>query len=83
MANLVIRNIEDSLKERLRVQAAHHGRSMEEELRCILRETLLKEAPVKKAFGSHLHARFTALASTALELPPRNTDLASGVDFLA
>ena len=37
MAGLVIRNIEADLKERLRVRAARHGRSMEEEARRILR----------------------------------------------
>jgi phosphopantothenoylcysteine decarboxylase / phosphopantothenate---cysteine ligase len=36
MASLTIRNLRDDLKERLRVQAARHGRSMEEEIRQIL-----------------------------------------------
>ena len=37
MASLTIRNIDDALKERLRVRAASHGHSMEEEARTILR----------------------------------------------
>lgn len=37
MASITIRNIEDDLKERLRVRAARHGHSMEEEARIILR----------------------------------------------
>ena len=37
MASLTIRNLEDDLKERLRVRAAQHGHSMEEEARAILR----------------------------------------------
>ena len=36
MASLTIRNLDDAIKQRLRVQAAHHGRSMEEEAREIL-----------------------------------------------
>jgi plasmid stability protein len=40
MTTLTIRNVEATLKEKLRVRAAHNGRSMEEELRQILRETL-------------------------------------------
>jgi plasmid stability protein len=40
MAVLTIRNIEDSVKERLRVRAATHGRSMEEEARVILRRAV-------------------------------------------
>ena len=36
MANLTIRKIDPAVKERLRVRAAQHGRSMEEEARRIL-----------------------------------------------
>ncbi len=45
MASIVIRNIEDSLKERLRIRAAKNGRSMEEEARTILREAIPKSEP--------------------------------------
>jgi antitoxin FitA len=40
MATLTIRNVEPGLKEELRVRAARHGRSMEAELRHILKEAL-------------------------------------------
>ena len=40
MASLTIRNLEDSVKARLRVQAAQHGRSMEAEARHILRQAV-------------------------------------------
>ncbi len=40
MASITIRNIDDSLKERLRVKAAKHGHSMEEEARIILRRAV-------------------------------------------
>ena len=45
MASLTIRRIEDRLKTRLRVRAAQHGRSMEEEAREILRNALDRERP--------------------------------------
>lgn len=45
MASLVIRNLDDGLKERLRVRAAQHGRSMEEEVRVLLREALEGPGP--------------------------------------
>jgi antitoxin FitA len=45
MASITVRNLEDGLKTRLRVRAAEHGRSMEEEARCILREALDRESP--------------------------------------
>ena len=40
MASITIRNIDDELKERLRVRAAHNGHSMEEEARIILRRAI-------------------------------------------
>jgi plasmid stability protein len=40
MGSLLIRNLDDRLKARLRVRAAEHGRSMEEEARAILRRDL-------------------------------------------
>ncbi len=43
MASITIRRLDDRLKARLRVRAAHHGRSMEEEARQILKAELAKE----------------------------------------
>ncbi len=43
MASLIVRNLEDSLKLRLRSRAAEHGRSMEAEARAILRSALTEE----------------------------------------
>ncbi|MBS04133.1 MAG: hypothetical protein CMQ24_15705 [Gammaproteobacteria bacterium] len=40
MASITIRNLDDELKERLRVRAATCGHSMEEEARIILRRAL-------------------------------------------
>ena len=45
MESLVIRNLDDALKERLRVRAAQHGRSMEEEVRVLLRDALDAPGP--------------------------------------
>lgn len=72
MASLTIRNLEDDTKARLRVRAAHNGRSMEEEARAILRAT------VAGATAADLWARSRALFSGAkginLAIPPRGTD---------
>jgi antitoxin FitA len=43
MASITIRNFDETLKVRLRVRAAHHGRSMEEEARQILRRALVEQ----------------------------------------
>jgi plasmid stability protein len=40
MAALTVRNIDESVKRRLRVRAAEHGRSMEDEIRHILKDAL-------------------------------------------
>lgn len=40
MATLTIRNLEDDVKARLRVRAATHGHSMEEEVRVILKRAV-------------------------------------------
>lgn len=41
MASITIRNLTDEDKQRLREQAARHGRSMEAEARSILRQALV------------------------------------------
>ena len=40
MASITIRNLDEDIKTRLRVQAAQNNRSMEEEARLILRQAL-------------------------------------------
>jgi plasmid stability protein len=45
MASITIRNLEDGLKTRLRIRAAEHGHSMEEEARSILRDALDQHRP--------------------------------------
>ena len=45
MASITIRNLDDSLKRCLRMRAAKHGRSMEEEAREILRHAVEEPAP--------------------------------------
>ena len=45
MASLLIRGLDDKLKRQLRVRAAENGRSMEEEVRRILRIALGVPSP--------------------------------------
>jgi plasmid stability protein len=70
MASITIRNLEDSLKRRLRIRAAEHGRSMEEEAREILRRAV-GNAPAPGNLGAVIHRRFAALGGVDLDLPPR------------
>jgi antitoxin FitA len=69
MPSITIRNLDKSIKTRLRVQAAQHGRSMEEEARDILRTALInrKRRPSSN-LAAAIRARFAPLGS--VELPP-------------
>lgn len=44
MAVMTIRNLDDDVRDRLRVRAAEHGRSMEAEIRAILTEAVSSSA---------------------------------------
>jgi antitoxin FitA len=46
MAQLLVRDIESDVVRELKIRAARHGRSAEEEHRQILREALRSHAPV-------------------------------------
>jgi antitoxin FitA len=48
MAQLIVRNIEETVVRKLRQKAARNGVSMEEEHRRILRKTLLEKSPARK-----------------------------------
>ena len=71
MATITIRRLEDSLKSRLRVRAAHHGRSMEEEAREILRAGLAAESGRKFNLAQSIRRRFYKLGGVELVLPSR------------
>ena len=76
MATLTIRNLDEGTKAQLRIQAARHGRSMEEEARTILREAIETEPPsaaTKQGLGSRIHAHFAPLGGVELELPERSS----------
>ena len=46
MANLTIRKLDDAIRDELRLRAARNGRSVEDEVRVILREAAQQQAPV-------------------------------------
>lgn len=74
MASIIIRNLEDDVKARLKLRAATHGRSMEEEARDILRSALGAADP-RADLGQTIHARFAALGGLDLVLLPRTGGL--------
>ena len=52
MASIAIHNLDDDIKKRLRVRAAEHGRSMEEEAREILRRVTSESVPPRGLTGT-------------------------------
>jgi plasmid stability protein len=70
MATLTIRNLDEDLKASLRVRAAVHGQSMEEEVRTILRNAL-RQPEDKRGLGQRLVERFRSVAGE-LTLPSRS-----------
>lgn len=73
MASITIRNLEVGLMWRLRVRAAEHGRSMEEEVRHILRAALNQEAAPPKKLGTAVHELFRPLGGVDLDIPSRQS----------
>jgi plasmid stability protein len=82
MPTLTIRQLDEKIKSRLRVQAAHHGRSMEEEAREILRVALITARPKAGNLAKSIRQRFSALGGIELELPSRDP-LRGPPDFAA
>ena len=72
MAALSIRDLDDSVREKLRLRAARHGRSMEAEIRLILTVAATEEEPRTDLFSA-LTERFTQLGGVDLDLPARTT----------
>ncbi len=71
MASITIRNIEDEIKTRLRVRAAHHGRSMEDEAREILRTSLVHEQQPETHIVESIRKKFSPLKDIEIEIQPR------------
>ena len=70
MASITIRNLEDDIKQRLRVRAAEHGRSMEEEARDILRRVMGAGAPPRN-LAAAIRARVAPSCRVDLDLDAR------------
>lgn len=71
MSTLTIRNLDEQTKARLRVRAAHHRRSMEEEARQILRAAVAPRPEVPENLADGIRELFAPLGGVDLDLPPR------------
>lgn len=70
MASITIRKLDDAVKAKLRIQAARHGRSMEEEARSLLIAALAKKSK-RLNLAELIRRRFEPLGGVELEIPPR------------
>jgi plasmid stability protein len=71
VASITIRNLDDRTKARLRIRAAQHGRSMEEEARTLLRVALREEPRRSANLADAIRRRFQPLGGVELTLPAR------------
>lgn len=71
MASITIRNLDGSLERRLRVRAAAHGCSMEQEAHDILRSALGEDVAPPRNLGTAIHELFKPYGGVELEIPPR------------
>jgi antitoxin FitA len=76
MASLTIRKLDESLKKRLRLQAASHGRSMEEEARLLLAAGLKRSPRGRRRVAGNaanaIAAIFDPIGGIEFDLPPRS-----------
>ena len=71
MSSITIRNLDDGLKRRLRLRAAHRNRSMEEEARDILRCALSDDSTVRGDLGTAIRRLIEPLGGVDLPEFPR------------
>ena len=71
MASITVRNLDEALKRRLRVRAAEHGCSMEQEARDILATALDAEAVPPANLGTAIQELFRPFDLERLDIPPR------------
>ncbi|HLF13123.1 MAG TPA: Arc family DNA-binding protein [Gammaproteobacteria bacterium] len=80
MAQFIVRNLEDGVKQRLKRRAERHGRSMEEEVRQILRNAVKEENRPSPKLGSRMAAHFEKIGLTT-DLPELRGQPVRSADF--
>jgi len=71
MASITVRNLDETIKRKLKVRAAGNGRSMEQEVREILKNALTTAPKKQVNLGEAIHRRFARLGGVDLEPLPR------------
>ena len=71
MSSITVRNLDEAVKNSLRLRAARHGWSMEHEVRQILRQSIAPEQTEAISFAERINRRFSGLDVESLSLPAR------------
>ena len=71
MASITIRNLDDQTKAQLRLRAARHKRSMEDEARNILRAAVSAKAVKQPDLAQSIRSRFAPFGGFDIEIPTR------------
>ena len=71
MSSITVRNLDEFVKAGLRLRAARHGFSVEQEVRQILRQAVAPEAVGDVSFAERVHRRFVGLKADDLPIPAR------------
>jgi len=71
MSSITVRNLDESVKNSLRLRAAGHGWSMEQEVRQILQETVAPQQAGQVSFAERINRRFASLNVESLPIPSR------------
>ena len=73
MSSITFRNLDESDKNCLRVRAAQHGWSMEQEVRLILQQTVAPMQAGQISFAERVNRRFAGLQAESLPIPARQS----------
>ena len=71
MASVTVRNIDESVKGGLRLRAARHGHSVEQEIRTILQQAVAPEMAAQLSFAERIQARLSGNTIDQLPVPKR------------
>lgn len=71
MAAISVRDLDEAVASRLKLQAARHGRSMEAEVRAILTDAVMAGESGQLNLAQAVRDRFAAIGGVDLEVPPR------------
>jgi plasmid stability protein len=77
MSSLTVRNLDESVKNSLRLRASRNGWSMEQEARQILQKDVAPEQATELSFSERVNSRFSKLKVQSVPIPARQISRAA------